>query len=61
MNCYHCGDAMILKKIHDYGGYSWGWKCPHCGAIIDQILKENHWMKEDTQQHGRHKEVSTAR
>ena len=24
-----------------------GWKCTHCGAIIDQILRENHWMKED--------------
>ncbi len=37
MNCYHCGDAMILKKIHDYGGYSWGWKCTHCGAITDKV------------------------
>jgi uncharacterized Zn finger protein len=38
MNCYHCGDTMVLKKLHDYGGYSWAWKCTHCGAIIDQIL-----------------------
>ena len=50
MNCYLCGHTLILNKIDDYGGYSWGWKCTHCGLIIDQILKENHWMKEDTQQ-----------
>ncbi len=52
MNCYYCGDSMILKKIDDYGGYSWGWKCTHCGAIIDQIVSEGHWMKEGTKKGG---------
>ena len=61
MNCYRCGDTMILKKIHDYGGYSWDWKCTRCGAIIDQMLRRNHWMKEDTQQKGEIKEANRAR
>ncbi len=37
MNCCRCGDIMILKKIFDYGGYSWSWKCTHCGAITDKM------------------------
>jgi hypothetical protein len=51
---------MIFKKIHDYGGYSWGWKCTHCGAIIDQMLRGDRSIKEDTQQEGRIKEVTKS-
>jgi len=32
MKCYRCGNAMILKKFYDYGGYFWAWKCGRCGG-----------------------------
>ena len=41
MNCHRCADSMILKKLCDYGGYYWGWKCIRCGEIIDQMVLQN--------------------
>ncbi|MBN2245106.1 MAG: hypothetical protein JW755_04605 [Candidatus Aminicenantes bacterium] len=46
MNCPLCGSVMIFKKFCDYGGYSYGWKCPRCGDIIDEYI-------ENSQQEGR--------
>ena len=50
MKCHHCGDTMIVKKIHDYGGYSWGWKCTHCGTVIDQVPVGEPWMEKEAQE-----------
>ena len=50
MNCHRCGSTMILKKVCDYGGYSWGWKCILCGEIIDDnchSIKEQEQDKEE--------------
>ncbi len=49
MNSYRCGDTMILKKLYDYGGYYWGWKCTRCGEIIDQPVFENQRVERITQ------------
>jgi hypothetical protein len=46
MNCHRCGDAMVLKKFFDYGGYYWGWKCARCGEMNDQIVVQNLPTKE---------------
>ena len=61
MNCYRCGDIMILRKIHEYGGYSWAWRCTRCGVVIDQTLTANHRMKKDPQRNDSIKEPSRAR
>ena len=45
MDCHRCGGTMILKKICDYGGYSWGWKCFFCGEITDQVEEHLEWLK----------------
>lgn len=47
MNCHRCGSSMIFKKLCDYGGYSFGWKCILCGEIIDEIPKNHHQRRED--------------
>ncbi len=50
MKCYRCGDIMILKKIFDYGGYSWGWKCTHCGAITEKMGVSDLRMKDEAKE-----------
>ena len=53
MKCHRCGHTMILKKFYDYGGYSWGWKCTHCGTVIDQVPVGEPWMEEEAQEGNR--------
>ncbi len=61
MNCYRCGEIMTLRKIHEYGGYSWAWRCTRCGSIIDRMPTGKYCMKEDPQRNDRIKEASRAR
>ena len=45
MKCHRCGDTMILKKFHDYGGYDLRWKCPCCGETRDLMAAQNRRME----------------
>lgn len=45
MNCDRCGSTMILKKLCDYGGYSWGWKCILCGGILEPTPENSQCLK----------------
>jgi len=32
---------MFHEKFYGTQGYFWGWRCIHCGEIVDQVILEN--------------------
>jgi phage FluMu protein Com len=39
--CPRCGGIMIFEKFYGNSENFFGWRCVHCGEILDQVIVEN--------------------
>jgi hypothetical protein len=41
MFCPRCSSQMAYEPFTDVYETFWGWRCIHCGEIIDQVIMNN--------------------
>jgi hypothetical protein len=41
MKCDRCSGVMVYEKFYGAQEQFFGWRCIHCGEIIDQVILEN--------------------
>ena len=47
MRCQRCGGLMVYEKYYYSTEQFWGWRCVHCGEVIDRVILE-HRLDMDT-------------
>ncbi len=41
MKCLRCGIVMVYERFYGPGENFLGWRCIHCGEILDEVILEN--------------------
>ncbi len=45
MKCDRCGGPMAYEKFYGQAEDYLGWRCIHCGEIVDRVILENRLRK----------------
>jgi DNA-directed RNA polymerase subunit RPC12/RpoP len=40
MKCPRCHGIMVFEKFYGSQEHFFGWRCVHCGEIVDQVILE---------------------
>jgi len=59
MKCHRCGSVMVYERFYGLGENFLGWRCIHCGEILDGVILQNRQAGTDGQKWGRRKEGDT--
>jgi DNA-directed RNA polymerase subunit RPC12/RpoP len=41
MKCHRCGSVIVYERFYGPGENFLGWRCLHCGEIIDEVILKN--------------------